>query len=70
MAKETSVFYFYWGFGPVRWAFTNNAIQRDRVAVAKHSRQECLPMEAIGPIREMLLEELPPEPEFRLYVGA
>jgi len=70
MAKtETSVFYYYWGYGPLRWAFTRRQAEADRASTARHSKKECLPMDAIGPIREMLLAELPPEPEFRLYVG-
>ena len=64
---ETGVFYYYWGFGPVRWAFTRRSAEADRKEVSRHSSREGLP--GPGPIREMLLAELPPEPEFRLYVG-
>jgi hypothetical protein len=66
--NETSVFAYYWGFGPIRWAFTRRQALADRRAVARHSNREGLP--GPGPLQEMLLEELPPEAELRLYVGA
>jgi hypothetical protein len=66
--NETAVFAYYWGFGPIRWAFTRRQALADRRAVVRHSSQEGLP--GPGPLQEMLLEELPPEAELRLYVGA
>jgi hypothetical protein len=66
---ETTVFAYYWGYGPIRWAFTKAQISADYRAIARHVRDTGHQGHQ-GPVFELLLEELPPEPELRLYVGA
>ena len=64
----TKVYAYYWGFGPLRWAFTENQLNHDRTAIIAHC-QETGHMGGVSPVMVKELQELPQEPELRLYVG-
>jgi hypothetical protein len=60
------VYGYQWGFGPFRWAYSPEAMLADRIRVIRQSREESLPMDAIGPTQRVRLEGIPQE---NLYVG-
>ena len=64
--RHVVVYGYQWGFGPFRWAYSSEALLRDRVQVIRHSRDESLPLDAIGPTQAIALDKLPEE---HYYIG-
>jgi hypothetical protein len=60
------VYGYQWGYGPFRWAYSSEALLMDRLSIIRLSRNERMPLDAIGPTQAIQLDRLPEE---HYYVG-